>query len=140
MARKVSIYTVQDAGRDLGKVFQLREMPCSQAEKWALRVFLAVASNGIELPEGAETSGFAGIAAMGLSLIGKLPYDQAEPLLDEMFTCIQIMPNPGDRNVVRSLIDDDIEEVKTRIKLRVEVFKLHADFSKAVAPLTSAQA
>ncbi|MCI0152403.1 DUF3990 domain-containing protein [Paraburkholderia sediminicola] len=29
-------------GRDHGKVFQLTEMPSDQAEKWAIRVLLAL--------------------------------------------------------------------------------------------------
>ncbi|WP_277963901.1 hypothetical protein [Pseudomonas sp. RIT-To-2] len=140
MARKTIEYRVEDEGRDFGKLFELREMPCTQAEKWALRVFLAVASNGIELPDDVANAGFAAIAAMGLGLIGKLPYKDAEPLLDEMFTCVRIKPDPGNRGVVRDLVEDDIEEVKTRVKIRMAVFKLHADFSKAAAPSTLAQA
>ena len=140
MARKVSQYQVQDEGRDFGKVFQIREMACTQAEKWALRAFLAIAKSGIELPDGAETAGFAGIATMGLTMVGKLPYEDAVPLLDEMFTCVQVLPNPSDLSVTRNLVEGDIEEVATRIKLRIAIFKLHADFSKAAAPSTLAQA
>lgn len=133
MARKVLQYQVKDAGRDQGKAFLLKEMPASQAEKWALRAFLAMASNGIELPEGVEHTGFAGIAQMGLSMIGKLPYADAEPLLDEMMSCVLYIPSPNNPGVSRALIEDDIEEVATRLKLRVAVFKLHADFSNAGA-------
>ncbi len=133
MARKVVQYQVKDAGRDQGKAFLLKEMPASQAEKWALRAFLAMASNGIELPEGVEHTGFAGIAQMGLSMIGKLPYADAEPLLDEMMGCVLYIPSPNNPGVSRALIEDDIEEVATRLKLRVAVFKLHADFSNAGA-------
>lgn len=140
MARKVMQYQVQDAGRDQGKAFLLQEMPASKAEKWALRAFLAMASSGVELPEGVEHTGFAGIAQLGLSLIGKLPYEHAEPLLDEMMGCVLCIPNPTNPSISRPLIEDDIEEVATRLKLRVAVFKLHADFSKAGALSTSAQA
>lgn len=140
MARKAMQYQVQDSGRDQGKVFILREMPASQAEKWAVRAFLAMASNGIELPEGVEHTGFAGIAQVGLSMIGKLPFAEAEPLLDEMMGCVTYMPNPSNPSVSRALIEDDIEEVATRLKLRVAVFKLHADFSFAGALSTSAPA
>lgn len=140
MARKISTYTVQDEGRDFGKVFQITEMPSSQAEKWALRALLGMIEKGVDLPEGIEDTGFAGLARMGISFIGKLPFETAELLLNEMFTCVRIMPNPNDRSVVRDLIEDDIEEVATRVKLRLAVWKLHVDFSKAVAPSTSAQA
>ena len=137
MARKISTYTVGDKGRDLGKTFLLTEMPSAQAEKWAMRAVLAMIKEGIELPEGFESAGMAGLATLGISFVGKLPFDTAELLMDEMFQCIQIMPNPNDRNVVRQLIADDIEEVATRVKLRLSIWKLHVDFSKAAAPSTS---
>lgn len=138
MARKESRYRVEDEGRDKGKVFLLREMPASQAERWAARAFLAIAKSGVDLPAGAMESGFAGFASYGLSLIGKLPFEDADLLMDEMFGCVTIIPDPA-KEFSRSLVEDDIEEVQTRIKLRVATFKLHADFSKAATSLTSAQ-
>jgi len=133
MARKVSTYTVSDKGRDFGKSFLLTEMSAAQAEKWALRAVLSMIKEGIELPEGFESAGMAALATLGISFVGKLPYETAEQLMDEMFSCIQIMPNPNDRNVTRQLIADDIEEVATRVKLRAAIWKLHVDFSKAAA-------
>lgn len=140
MARKTLQYTVSDEGRDHGKVFLLREMAASQAERWAVRAFLAMSRNGVELPDGAAESGFAGLASYGISLIGKLPFEDADVLMGEMFDCVTIIPNPANPNITRNLVEDDIEEIATRIKLRVAVFKLHADFSKAAAPSTPAQA
>jgi|SRR6185312_11470601 len=139
MARKESKYRVEDEGRDQGKVFLLREMPASQAERWALRAFLAVSRSGIELPEEATKAGFAGLASYGLTLIGKLPFDEAEVLMEEMFGCVSRIPEPSKSDFSRSLVEDDIEEVSTRVKLRIAVFKLHADFSKAATPSTPAQ-
>lgn len=139
MARKTSRFTVTDEGRDKGKVFMLTELPASESERWAIRAFLALAKNGVELPEGIQEAGFAGLASYGLSLIGKLPFEDASVLMDEMFRCVQAVPDPS-KDFARSLVEDDIEEVATRIKLRVAVFKLHADFSKAAARSTSAQA
>ena len=133
MARKELSITITAEGRDKGKAFFIREMPASQSEKWAIRALLAMGKGGIEVPEGAERAGFAGIARMLMTLIVKLPYDDAEVLLDEMFRCIQIQPDPQRPNVVRALVEDDIEEVSTRITLRAEVFKLHAGFLSAAA-------
>lgn len=134
MARKTTQYKVDDEGRDKGKVFLLTEMAASQAERWAMRAFLALARNGVELPDEAMQSGFAGIASYGLTLIGKLPYEDADVLMDEMFTCVQAIPDPARPSVTRALVEDDIEEIGTRVKIRIEVFKLHADFSKAAEP------
>lgn len=140
MARKTAQFRVEDEGRDKGKVFLLREMPATQGERWALRAFLAMAKSGVELPDGAADSGFAGLASYGLSLIGKLPFADADALMEEMFQCVTIIPDPSKTDFARSLVEDDIDEIATRVKLRIAVFKLHADFSKAAAPSTSAPA
>lgn len=137
MARKTLQFTVQDEGRDQGKVFLLRELSASEAERWALRAFLGAASQGIDVPEDLVHAGMAGLARFGLGFVTKLPWPVAEPLLAEMFACVLIIPNPGNPAIVRALVEDDIEEVATRVKLRLEVFKLHVGFLQAAAPSTS---
>ena len=124
--RKVLDVTISDAGRDLGKVFILTEMPASKVEKWAARAILALCKSGFDVPDGA---GMEFIAVAGLKALGGLNFFDAEPLLDEMMECVQIRPDPSKPNVVRALIEDDIEEVKTRLQLRAEVFTLHTNFS-----------
>ncbi len=129
--RKTLQMAIKDEGRDYGKVFLIREMPASQAEKWAIRGFLAMGKNGIEFPQELMDTGVAGIARARLEMLCKLPFDEAEVLLDEMMQCVSIMPNPTNPDVTRSLVEDDIEEIATRILLRIETFKLHAGFSSA---------
>lgn len=133
MARKIEQITIKDEGRDKGKVFVIREMPASQAEKWAMRAFLALAKSGVDVPEEVAESGLAGIAVLGLRALSGLTFADAEPLMDEMFSCIQIMPDPTRPEVVRLLLEDDIEEVKTRLHLRKAVLSLHTDFFTAAA-------
>lgn len=141
MARKIKEVTIRDErkadadgkptgeiSRDVGKVFVLREMPASQAEKWAMRALLSVARSGIDIGQAAG-QGMQGIAIMGVSALLAANWDDAEPLLDEMMGCIQIRPDPSNVNVVRNLIEDDVEEVWTRIHLRREVLELHVGFS-----------
>ncbi|MDE1905340.1 MAG: hypothetical protein KGH75_02665 [Rhodospirillales bacterium] len=125
--RQTVVYTVKDEGRDKGKVFIITEWPASQAERWAMRAFMALGRNGVDLPEGVKNSG---LVATDLALLCRIPFEEAETLLAEMFSCVQVQPSPG---VVRALIEEDIEEVATRIKLRLEVFKLHTGFSPAAA-------
>lgn len=137
MARKTLQVTITDEGRDKGKVFLIQEMAASQAERWAVRAFLALSRHGVELPEGLAEAGMAGMASYGLSLVGRLPFDEAQVLMDEMFRCVSIVPNPANPAITRGLVEDDIEEVPTRLKLRLEVFKLHTDFLKAAARSTS---
>lgn len=137
MARNTANYTVQDEGRDQGKVFVLTEMPASRAESWAMRALLALMAGGVEVPPGFDRMGMAAMAEMGIKALVGLKWEVAEPLLAEMWSCVQIMPDPSKPHVIRNLIEEDIEEITTRIKLRAEVWKLHTGFLKAVAPSIS---
>jgi len=136
MARKTDIYRVEDKGRDLGKAFLLTEMSAADAEDWAMRALFALMKGDVEIPEDFALLGMAGLAEMGLKAISALDWTVAKPLFEEMFQCVQIIPepNPTKMHVVRPLVPDDIEEIATRLKLRLEVFKLHTDFLQAVVP------
>lgn len=135
MARRTKIFVVEDEGRDKGKRFLLTEMASSKAESWAYRLILALAHNNTDIPS-ADT-GMAGLAQIGLRGLAGLPWLVAEPLLREMFECVQVLPDPKNSSFARELEpaggdgDYDIEEVTTRMHLRLEVFKLHVDFSTA---------
>ena len=133
MARKEIYYTVEDKGRDHGKVFYIREMAASAAEWWAIRAGLAMAKNGVNLPDNFSDMGMAGMAKVGLEMVAQISPDEARPLLDELMKCVQSVPDPSNQSIKRPLIDDDTEEVVTRLKLRSEVFKLHVDFFVTVA-------
>lgn len=126
--RKTIEVIIQDDNRDKGKRFKITEMSAHGAEEWAIRAIFAMMNAGIDIPDDAESSGFAGIASMGLQALGKVPFEQAKPLLDSMMECVQIMPNPNDSTIIRNLIDDDIEEISTRIRLRKAIWDLHTDF------------
>ena len=130
MARKTAKTVIgEDGGRDKGKCFLITEMPASKAEKWATRALLLLSRSGIDFPEDMLGSGMAGIAVYGLRALPMLNFHEAEPLLDEMWDCLQIIPDPAHPNVTRTLIEDDIEEISTRIKLRTEIFNIHVSFS-----------
>ena len=133
--RKVIDYTVADQGRDSGKVFQITEMSAAQAERWALRAFQALARGGVDLGD-MMNGGMQALASAGLKAFAFLPFHEAEPLLAEMIECVRYKPDHAHPNVVRTLIDDDIEEISTRLTLRAEVLKLHTDFLKAASPST----
>lgn len=136
------MWQVTAEGRDKGKWFKITEMFSSKGEKWAYRALLAILNNKIELPEGFESAGWAGLAQVGFQGLTGLPWHLAEPLLDEMMPCVQIVPDYPKFNLPRALEDApeapgggdvDIEEPATRFQLRWEVFKLHTDFSDAAA-------
>ena len=135
MARRELDITITDEGRDKGKTFRITEMSASQAERWAVRAFLALARSGVELPEEAHGAGMAGIAALGLQALSRVQFSEAEALMAEMFSCVMFVPKhaAGAELMPRRLIEEDIEEVTTRAKLRVEVLQLHTGFSLAAA-------
>lgn len=131
MARKELFYTEEGKGRDNGKVFYIKEMSATAAEWWAIRAGLAMAKNGVSLPENFKDLGMAGMAKVSLEMVAKIPPEDARPLLEELMACVQAVPNPDDHSVKRKLVDSDTEEVLTRLKLRAEVLKLHVDFFTA---------
>lgn len=139
MARNTSNFKVVDEGRDFGKTFVLTEMSASRAEAWATRALLALMAGGVDLPEGFERTGMAGIAQVGIKALAGLKYEVVQPLLDEMWTCVQLMPDQTKPHILRPLIEEDIEEIATRIKLRAEVWTLHTGFLKAVVHSISEQ-
>ena len=124
MARKQASFVAQ-TGRDQGKEFLITEMSATQAENWAFRVILAIGNAGIEIPDNLASQGMAGLMAVGYMNLLKIPFDAAKPLLDEMMGCVQIVPSA---NIKRPLIEDDIEEVKTRLLIRKAIWDLHMDF------------
>lgn len=154
MARKQATFTASD-GRDAGKQFLIREMPATQSESWAIRVMLAIGHAGIEIPETFRQQGLAGLVAilqggfegnaelesnlltaLKMTLFTNLMRIEpatALPLLDEMMGCVQRVES----SVTRDLIEDDIEEVSTRMKLRLEIWNLHTDFFPDAGQSTS---
>jgi hypothetical protein len=136
--RKTKVVIVELEGRDRGKMFLLTEMSARRAEEWGTRAFLALARSGVDIPDYAEGSGMASLAAIGLRALGRIAFDEARPLMDEMMRCIKIVPDPSKPAFIRDLLDDggdgdDIEEVMTRAWLKSEVFELHTGFSIAAA-------
>lgn len=139
MARKTETFTIADEGRDKGKSFLLTEWPASKAEAWAIRAVLALGAANVEIPDGALSGGMAALTEIGLKKLFALPYKEAGPLLDELMECVQVVPDSKRPQVKRSVIENDIEEVRTRLSLKWQVLKLHLDFSIADALSGSSQ-
>lgn len=134
MARKQITLTIGAEGRDKGKVLILTELSAYDAEEWAGRALFSLMNAGVEIPDNIAEAGLAGVAAMGMKAIAKLPFESAKPLLEKMMDCVQIQPSP---NVTRELMSGDIEEVATLFTLRKKVLGLHLDFFTAAVPSTS---
>ncbi len=136
--RKTKEVTIVAEGRDKGKVYVLREMPSSQAEKWAVRAFLSLARSGVEVPDSVRDAGIVGLLTLGVQALAGVRFEDAEPLMDEMFRCITILPDPQRPTSERRLVEEDIEEIPTRIQLRKELWDLHTGFLPAVDQLAQA--
>jgi hypothetical protein len=143
--RKRNIVTIPsgdpDKNRDQGKSYLLTEMPARQAEKFAMRLVLALAAQKLIDPEIAR-NGVAGLSHVTTDMLGGLSPDVIEPLLDEMLdTCVDYVGDPSKRDdgrstvegrmvpISRPLIPDDIEEVTTLLLLRGRLIDLHTGFS-----------
>lgn len=131
MTLRTQQFTITDAGRDKGKVFVLTEMAARPAHRWATRVLFAAMNSGADVPDDMAGAGMAGIAALAIKALAKIPYEVAEPMLDELLLCVQFMPEPGKPNVVRALFDGDVQEASTFFRLQKEVVTMH------VAPFIS---
>ncbi|PVX61234.1 hypothetical protein [Paraburkholderia unamae] len=137
--RKEKTIVITTEGRDKGKMFHITELPASQSEAWATRALFVMMNCGVEVPEDLLSAGLAGIAAIGVKSLSKVPYELARPLFDEMMDCIAIVPDPKQPLVKRGyggigpMIEDDIEEVSTRLQLKKAVLDLHLDFFLSAA-------
>lgn len=129
MARKTKTITI-DSGRDAGKTFLITEMPLLQADRWAQQALFALARGGIDIPEEIEPDeGMLGMARVALNAIGHIDPQVGNELMDELLSCVQIIPSGG---VARDVLFDndacDIEDIKTLFTLRKEALILHLDF------------
>lgn len=129
MSQKTMKITLDDRG--VKKLFLITEMYAWDAEAWALELFFAMAASGVEVPDEIASMGFAGLTKLGLTALGKIPFNQAKPLLDRLMLCVEFIPNPADERVVRKLDRVDIEDPKNLLILKKEVIKLHLDFLNA---------
>lgn len=123
---------IEEKSRDHGKVFIIEEMSAVAGEDWAYRAVLAMGRSGLDIPDHVAATGMAGVAKVfGFRALQGMRYEEARPLLDDLMACVQI--KIGD--VVRDIMDGEIQESRTLIYLKYRAFKLHVDFSKADAPL-----
>lgn len=136
--RNHKIVIIEAEGRDKGKTFRIDEMPASVGEQWALDALNGIARSGLIDISDLRDTPMAGLAALGLKAFMGMAKADLQPLLVQMFSCIRFVVPAVPTG--RPLIEDDIDEIMTRLKLRQEVFELHTGFSEAVARWNSAAA
>ena len=137
MARKEVDFVISDEGRDKGKVFHIVEMSAMRAEKWGWKALQAAQKGGVIIDDSILSMGMQAVAAVGISGIMNAPFHEIEPLMDEIMGCVTIKPDPRNLDIKRPILEEDIEEWKTMLNLRVEVLKLHTGFFQPGAQSSS---
>ncbi len=139
MARREVDYTVTDEGRDKGKTYHLTEMSCVQAEKWAIRTMRAMLLAGIPVSAEMIAGGIGSLANVNPALILNIDLDEVFALGEELMQCVSIKPDPMHPGLIRKnaqMVESDIEEIRTRLNLKLAVYRLIVGFSPADAPST----
>jgi hypothetical protein len=125
--------------RDNGKTFVIKEMTAYAGQDWALRLLLALAASGVQLPEGALTTGMAGLAQFGLTALLQAPYAAIKPLLDELLDHVGYEHKEGQplqRVKPDSAGNCPVREIKTYLTLYKAAFSHQMGFSAGAAPPT----
>ncbi len=138
MARKtkqIIISSENPNNRDKGKLFIITEMSAMDAERWASDALHGLAQSGIGLPEDFRNAGTAVIAQIGIKALGGMPAETLHNLMDRMMQCVSYVPDPQKPMINRipdgKVVQDDIEEISTLVRLRGEWFSLQTGFNLA---------
>lgn len=127
MARKESIITIQDRDQEL--TFKIREMPATKLESWIIRALLLVAGSGAQVPDGSDIKAAgAFLAEKGLTALGNIDFEKAQPLLDDLLGCCSVTIDRLEKRLTPDIVDDHILDVTTLFKLRMEAIKLNLGF------------
>lgn len=133
MAIKATTVTITE-GRDRGKKFKITEWPCIRSEHWILRAVFGLGKAGVEIPPEILQLGAAATVYAIASQASRIPSRLGIRLADELMECVQRVEDKLDR----SLVDEDIEDVTTRLRLKGEVLKLIFGFFVPAASPSSA--
>ncbi len=125
--RKESEIILIDRGKELS--FLIKEMPASKLEKWLIQVVLLLSKSENQLNEYTDYNIISNlITKKGLSLLSSIDFNKAEPLFDELLSCVHRKVDNAMISVTAQNIDTFIEDVETLFRLRLEVLKLNLSF------------
>ncbi len=129
--RRVKEITIAESGRDHGKTFLITELPAADAEDWFERATRLLVTTGAEVPSNIFQHGPQGFAVMGIGAalagLARAPWYEVKTLLAEMMACVALRAGP--MTVTGAVMESQIEEIATRLRLREEVLSLHLGFS-----------
>lgn len=125
MAQETQDITI-DAGRDACKTFRITEMDPEKGEWFAMRALMLIASSGNDMPD-IGGGAMAALASSGIQNLFKCDPHKLKPLWDELTECWSFVPDKN-KNFSRKLVEGDIEEISTRIILRMKTLEMHLNF------------
>jgi hypothetical protein len=105
-------------------MFRLTEWPAAKVERWIFRAVFGLGRRGVEIPPEVLKLGSAAIAYVIATKAVQMPSGLGIKLADELMECVQRCEEHGDRR----LVEQDIEDVTTRLTLKGEVLKLTFGF------------
>ena len=141
--RKEKNIVIDDRGKSL--TFKIREMSALQLEGWIARAGILLAGTGIldETRVDVRNAGeiAAGVARAvgesGISALGRLDYDKARPLLDELLSCCSRVDAGVEQPLTPDVLEGFIEDVRTLFTLRKEALALNFGFFAQGGPSAS---
>lgn len=146
--RKEKTVIVNDRGREL--TFTVREMPATKLESWIVRAGLLLAESGLVaglLESGDAADPGSVLAAAGrltagdhgadlLTALGRVDYEKARPLLDELLSCCTL--SGAVAPLAPDTADGVLEDVRSLFTLRKEALALNFAFFGVAGPSGSA--
>lgn len=147
MALKEQVVVIEK-GRDAGKKFLITEMPAFKFDHLAMRMLSAIASSGVSLTNFISEStgtaiesvgdlaalkeidpqdGVIGLLNASFNVFGMVPSSVSIPILDELLSCVQFIPDGGRARPISHDLGD-IEDFRTFWKLRFDAFMIHINF------------
>ena len=141
--RKEITVTLNDRGNEL--TFRIREMPATKVERWIIKLAGALSATGVfsaDVADGVDAQKAIAdfLLKGGLSKLGAVTRDYDEviqPLIDELYTCVEQKVGNAYFALTPDVIDAKIEDVRTLFNLQKEIVKLHLDFFVPGAASTS---
>ena len=132
--RKEITVTLNARGNDL--TFRIKEMHAPKVERWIIKLAGALSATGVfsaDVADGVDAQKAIAdfLLTGGLSKLGAVTKDYDEviqPLIDELYTCVEQKVGNAYFALTPDVIDAKIEDVRTLFSLQKEIVKLHLDF------------
>lgn len=134
--RRTEVVHITAENRDKGHTYIITEMDAFEGEDLGVKILLALSNAGVDIPD--TSAGMAGLAAVGIAAMAKLPYAVVKPILNDMLTHVVYQHAP--KHPPMPLSNANVFETSTLLEIRKAFIKLHLGFSLAGDTPTTAPA